>query len=154
VFGVEADWSWNSAKTTFVDDPNNPLFNGILESKLKSFGTARTRTGIVVDDVMLYVTGGFAWGNVNNTYATQPAPFNEQFSFNTTRWGWTVGAGSEWKFAGNWTLKSEVLYMQLKQQQDTFVSPVQLGNTFRFTNNDSAVVARMGINYIFGARAY
>ena len=150
VFGVEADWSWGSAKSTFNDNPNN--FGNVesLESNMKSFGTARTRTGIIVDDVMLYVTGGFAWANVSNTYTVNL----EQFNFSSTRWGWTVGAGSEWKIMGNWSLKSEVLYMQLKQQQDTFFSPVQNGN-FRFTNNDNAVVARVGLNYIFGAgRAY
>ena len=54
---------------------------------------------------------------------------------------------------GNWSLKSEVLYMQLKQQQDTFFSP-NAGANFRFTNNDSAVVARVGLNYIFGAGSY
>ena len=156
VFGVEVDWSWGSAKSTFNDDPNNPNALRTIESNLRSFGTARTRTGIIVDDVMLYVTGGLAWANVNNTYteAFFPGGPSEQFSFSSTRWGWTVGAGSEWKIMGNWSLKSEVLYMQLKQQQDTFFSP-NAGANFRFTNNDSAVVARVGLNYIFGAgRAY
>jgi outer membrane immunogenic protein len=153
VFGVEADWSWSSAKTSFVDNPNFPAFSGVLDTNLKSFGTARTRTGIIVDDVMLYVTGGFAWGNVNNTYTrTFGGPF-EQFEFSSTRWGWTVGAGSEWKFASNWSLKSEVLYMQFKQQQETFFSPINAAN-FRFSNNDSVVVARMGVNYIFNTGAY
>ena len=91
VFGVEIDCSWSSAKSTFTDYPNYPFFIGTIDSNLKSFGTARTRTGIIVDDVMLYVTGGFAWGNVSNTYTRQPAPFNEQFSFSSTRWGWTGG---------------------------------------------------------------
>ena len=152
VFGVEADWSWSSAKSTFQDNPNIPGYLGTIDNNLKSFGTARTRTGIIVDDVMLYVTGGFAWGNVNTTYTQIFPGVNEQFSSSSTRYGWTVGAGSEWKIMGNWSLKSEVLYMQLKQQQETFFSP-NAGANFRFTNNDSAVIARVGLNYIFGVPA-
>ena len=152
LFGVEIDWSWGSAKSTFDDNPNVPGTLATIESNVKSFGTARTRTGIIVDDVMLYVTGGFAWANVSTTIPSAFGAF-EQFELSSNRWGWTVGAGSEWKFAPNWSLKSEVLYINVKQYHDNFFSPVQNGN-FRFTNNDSAVVARLGVNYIFGGRAY
>ena len=154
VFGVEIDWSWSSAKAQYTAFPNYPGFLGTIDSNLKSFGTARTRTGIIVDDVMLYVTGGLAWANVSNTYTQAFPGINEQFSFSSTRWGWTVGAGSEWKFAANWSLKSEVLYMQFKEQQDTFFSLVSPAGNYRFNNNNNAVVARMGVNYIFGGRAY
>ncbi len=32
---------------------------------MKWFGTARVRTGIVVDNVLLYATGGLAYANFN-----------------------------------------------------------------------------------------
>ena len=154
VFGVEIDWDWASVKSQFQDDPNAPGATLTIDSKLKSFGTARTRTGIVIDDVMIYLTGGLAWGNVENTYTRFfGAPFNELNALSSTRWGWTAGAGSEWKLAGNWSLKSEVLYIQLKQQYDTFYSPA-FGTNVRFTNNDSVITARWGLNYIFGASPY
>jgi outer membrane immunogenic protein len=153
VFSVEIDWDWASAKSQFQDLPNTPGLTFTIDSKLKSFGTARTRTGIVVDDVMIYLTGGLAWANVENTYTRFFGAPTELNTFSSTRWGWTAGAGSEWKLAGNWSLKSEVLYIQLKQQQDTFFSPFS-GTNFRFTNNDSIVTARWGLNYIFGAVPY
>jgi outer membrane immunogenic protein len=153
VFGVEVDWSWSSTKVYYQAFPSFLAGERSINSKLNSFGTARTRTGIIVDDVMLYVTGGFAWANVDNTYTNNFIPgFEEQFSLSSTTWGWTAGAGSEWKFARNWSLKSEVLYMQFKQRQDTFFSPVA-GNA-RFTGHDSVVVARMGVNYMFNSSPY
>jgi len=147
VFGVEIDWSWSSTTTYYQAFPNGFPAERSINSKLSSFGTARTRTGIIVDDVMLYVTGGLAWANINNTI-TNNFILNEQYNFSSTNWGWTAGVGSEWKFAGNWSLKSEVLYMQFKEHQDTFFSPT-FGNA-RFTGSDSAVVGRIGLNYIFG----
>jgi outer membrane immunogenic protein len=152
LFGGEIEWNWSSLKSSFQDNPNIPGYLGTIDSNVKSFGTARTRTGIIVDDVMIYLTGGFAWANVNNTYTQTIGPVLEQFEFSSTRWGWTVGAGSEWKFASNWSLKSEVLYMNVKQYQDNFLS-INTSN-YRFTNNDSVIVARWGVNYIFGGRAY
>jgi outer membrane immunogenic protein len=157
VFGFEADWNWSSAKATLQDDPNDPFPFDQLESKLRWFGTARTRTGVIVDDILIYATGGFAWANVENTYTRTCSPINcgiainEYNNFSSTRWGWTMGAGTEWKFAPNWSLKSEALYVQLREQQDTFslATPARTG-TFRFTNNDNFWVARVGVNYIFG----
>ena len=154
VLGVEVDWSWSSAKAQFQDGPNQvPAITLTIDSKLRSFGTARTRTGIIVDDVLLYVTGGLAWANVDNTYAfIFQSIINEQHSFSSTRWGFTAGFGTEWALGGNWTLKSEALYMQFKQQQDQFFSPFA-GRNVRFTNNDNVWVARVGVNYVFGSGA-
>ena len=154
LFGVEIDWDWASVKSQFQDDPNAPGATMTIDSKLKSFGTARTRTGVIIDDVMIYLTGGLAWGNVENTYTRFPgAGVTELNTLSSTRWGWTAGVGSEWKLAGNWSLKSEVLYIQFKQQYDTIYSPAFAANR-RFTNNDSVITARWGLNYIFGAAPY
>src|SRR5262249_58934093 len=65
VFGVEADYSW--AKITadsFHSDPGFPVVFGpntlSVSSTLKEFGTVRARTGFVVNNLLLYVTGGVA----------------------------------------------------------------------------------------------
>jgi outer membrane immunogenic protein len=54
---------------------------------------------------MPYVTGGLAFGNfqAGNVFGTS----------NTTNAGWTLGAGVEYAFAGNWTVKAEYLYVDL-----------------------------------------
>jgi outer membrane immunogenic protein len=151
VWGVEADWSWNTGKTQFRDEPNIPAIIYTLDSEMRWFGTARTRGGIVVDNVLLYLTGGFAYANVRDVYSNNGfGGVLEQFTFTDTRWGWVGGAGTEWKLGNNWTVKSEVLYMQLNQKRDTIVSVTGAPALFRFTNNDDAFIARLGLNYLFG----
>ena len=39
-------------------------FSG-MTSSMKSYGTLRTRTGLVIDNLLLYATGGFAYGGVS-----------------------------------------------------------------------------------------
>ena len=71
VFGFEADVSWGGKSNTFqrhlVFDSLEREADLSVERELRSFGTLRTRTGVVVDNVLLYVTGGLAWARVNTT---------------------------------------------------------------------------------------
>jgi outer membrane immunogenic protein len=158
VFGFEADISWASDRNrefhgTFVD-PDQDFF---LRRELKSFGTLRARTGVVVDNVMLYVTGGLAWARINNSITFVDLQENLAFtaSNDKTRWGWTAGFGSEWAFGGGWSIKSEALFMQFERRDFdlTFPERFVVGNpcvACRFTSDTSAWVARIGLNYIFG----
>src|SRR5262245_1296620 len=64
VFGAEADWSWANADVDSVAHPNflgAPAAVGTVNGHLKSFTTLRTRAGIVIDQLLLYITGGAAW---------------------------------------------------------------------------------------------
>ena len=75
---------------------------------MRWFGTVRARTGVVVDNLLLYVTGGFAYARFNNVLTVfEDAPATAvAFANSRTRWGWTAGVGTEWAFAPNWSLKS------------------------------------------------
>jgi outer membrane immunogenic protein len=158
VFGFEADASWASDRNrelrlTFFD----PDQEFLLRRELKSFGTLRARTGVVVDNVMLYVTGGLAWARINNSITFVDLQENLAFtaSNDKTRWGWTAGFGSEWAFGGGWSIKSEALFMQFERRDFdlTFPERFVVGNpcvACRFTSDTSAWVARIGLNYIFG----
>jgi outer membrane immunogenic protein len=68
VFGVEADWSWTNirASANFSTETPEPRCR-FVDSKMKWFGTLRTRGGIVVDNILLYVTGGLAYANFDRT---------------------------------------------------------------------------------------
>jgi outer membrane immunogenic protein len=149
VFGFEIDASWGSQNADYRLYPSDPAENQFHNREMRWFGTARTRTGIIVDDVMLYVTGGLAWANVRDHvhYTGSSGTIVFDAYDNQTRWGWTAGVGSEWAFGGGWTFKSEVLYMQLRQR-DFIVD--YFGTPYQFKANDSAWIARVGINYIFG----
>jgi len=161
VFGVEADWSWTNLRATAN------LFDGdagtqdalSVESQMKWFGTLRTRTGIVVDNVLLYVTGGLAYAKFNrNVTVFEDAPVTTAaFSASSTRWGFTAGAGAEWAFAPNWSLKSEFLYMRFTNDETTFtgqtINGINFGvpgRSYAFDNQDDAWITRIGVNYRWG----
>jgi outer membrane immunogenic protein len=156
VWGFELDASW--ARDNNRDFHSNfPGFDFFLHRELKSFGTLRTRTGLVVDNVLLYVTGGLAWARINNSLSVDN--LNNAFpaltaSNDATRWGWTVGFGSEWAFGNGWSFKSEALYMQFEHKDFQLALPAGTGiapaGTYRFTSDASAWVARIGFNYLFG----
>jgi outer membrane immunogenic protein len=90
-------------------------------------GTFRARLGVTVNpSVLLYVTGGLAYGSVKSDTAisqsginaTGPAqpPFTitpASGAFSGMRVGYAVGAGGEWMFASNWSAKLEYLYYDL-----------------------------------------
>ena len=61
--------------------------------------------------------------------------------FSETSWGWTAGAGVEWRFSRAWSAKAEYLYVRLG-------SPSFNGNRVT-ADNTHFQVARIGVNYHF-----
>jgi outer membrane immunogenic protein len=123
VFGLEADIQTTGADDRFATWKfSNPWF-----------GTARGRLGYSFGTVMVYGTGGMAFGElkgetVNLTQETH------------TNAGWTVGAGAEFMFAPKWSAKVEYLYVDLSS------------SNFSFTNQNNGYtfgLARVGVNYHF-----
>jgi outer membrane immunogenic protein len=161
VFGIEADWSWTNAKAsdTFLDGDGGTQDALSIESRMKWFGTVRARTGVVVDNVLLYVTGGLAYARFNRDFTVfEDGPATTAvFSSSRTRWGWTAGVGTEWAFAPNWSLKSEFLYMRFAKDDTTFTGVTfngvnfgVPGRSYSFNNQDEAWITRVGINYRWG----
>ena len=68
LFGIELDYSWASinANKFITDGGINDTLD--ISSRLQGFGTLRARTGVVVDNVLIYVTGGLAWANFNRSW--------------------------------------------------------------------------------------
>ena len=69
LLGIELDGSWTSAgaATRLVNVP------GVLadvSSQVHGVGTARGRAGIVVDNLLLYVTGGIATARIETTWTS------------------------------------------------------------------------------------
>jgi outer membrane immunogenic protein len=159
VFGVEADWSWANNKVfeTQLDGDQGvgaTADSVSVESRLRWFGTARTRAGLVVEDVLLYVTGGLAFAKFDRTWTVfEDGPATTGvFTSNKTRLGWTAGVGAEWQFLPNWSLKSEVLYMRFETNDVTVVGNGIIGSAgtpYRLDSTDSMWVTRAGVNYRF-----
>ncbi len=161
VFGVEADWSWSGMKAneTFFDGDAGTQDSLTVASKLRWFGTVRTRAGIVVDNFLVYATGGFAYAQFDRSYTLLEDAPATTFTFNSknTRWGWTAGLGTEWAWTANWSLKSEVLYMRYINNDVTITGTTFNGVNFgvpgrgyNIGSQDEVWITRIGLNYRFG----
>ncbi len=115
------------------------------------FGTFRGRLGWTPAPTwLLYATGGLA-------YAETQFRLNQlgvvSYGFDNWRLGWTVGAGVEYAFHGNWSVKAEYLYLDYGTSNTTVAASGPLGAaplgpigiSTRWTDN----VFRAGINYRF-----
>jgi outer membrane immunogenic protein len=143
VFGIVGDWNWTGASATLLDNPNAPD-NNFIDSQMNWFATLRGRVGTAYGNTLVYVTGGVVWADIDTTLADPPAVFQSD----DTRWGAVGGAGAEFLLGGNWSLGTEVLYMQFAGENETFSNGV---NLFNFDLGESALVARLALNYRFGA---
>ncbi len=76
-----------------------------------------------------------------------PGLTNQTLSFSNSRLGWVTGVGAETMLWGNWSLKSEVLYMQFNEESVTALAPAPFNANFGFVHNDSAWVSRTALTY-------
>jgi outer membrane immunogenic protein len=132
-----------------------------LTQKLSWFGTVRGRAGVLVTPtVLLYGTGGLAYGQVDTggsiTGATVLGPLNTVLfpGLNSTQVGWTAGAGIEGRIGGNWTMKLEYLYMDLGTVSagpiaTNILVPVRTNAGASYSAHFTDNVVRIGFNYLF-----
>jgi outer membrane immunogenic protein len=159
VTGLEADIQGSDMKGSATRSPVSLIDTGPLtgsfqsaDQRLSWFGTVRGRLGITVTPaVLLYATGGLAYGEVKGSantffdeFASWPASIRE------TKVGWTAGAGAEWMFAHHWSAKIEYLYLDLgsisavaNQAPTPFI--FQASYTWKTQQN----IVRAGVNYHF-----
>jgi outer membrane immunogenic protein len=185
VAGFEADIQGLSGRATGTSVTTAPLVGAVPPTNANAtltaansvnwLGTVRGRIGIAAaPNFLIYGTGGLAYGGVNSstginqtiltiggagTNGTFPASGN----FAETRVGWTVGAGGEWMFTGNWSAKLEYLHYDLgSANYGTTVSNFAvaggdiLPGTLLYALGQSSStnfrgdIVRVGINYKFG----
>jgi outer membrane immunogenic protein len=124
----------NIGLTCIANVPANGIAGTAYEARINWFGTVRGRLGyLITDQVLLYGTGGLAYGQVKLSgitgvngstdftsvfpTVTPFTPGGSVFSASKTNVGFTVGGGIEgkcsyWLPAG-WTWKLEYLYVDL-----------------------------------------
>lgn len=124
VFGVEADIQFSGADDTFAPWKfSNPWF-----------GTLRGRAGVAMSNILIYATGGFAYGSVRVTNTFTGADESKLHP------GWVLGAGMEVALTTNWSARAEYLYVDLSDR-----SYAQTGTS----NGVESNVFRLGVNYRF-----
>jgi outer membrane immunogenic protein len=135
VLGIEGDLQWSGQKAVFT-------LGGITQTdRINTFGTVRARAGVAVDRVLVYGTGGWAYGTWR-TDLTVPGVGTGNYSI--SRSAWAAGAGAEVAFTDHLTAKLEYLYLDTGRINDATTLP---GVTF--TNRLKDNVVRVGVNYLF-----
>ncbi|CAH1671328.1 MULTISPECIES: porin family protein [unclassified Chelatococcus] len=138
------------------------------------FGTVRARLGVAFDRVLVYATGGFAYGggdNNNNNgyygyYGGEAAASGYPWYYggrrgNSNSGGWVVGGGLEYAFTDSLTAKLEGLYVNLGSDKNNdgdylyaynYTTPVAYPYYYgaRQKNDREFAVVRAGLNYRFG----
>jgi outer membrane immunogenic protein len=156
VLGAEADFSGMNAKT---DQAVNPFFSGksgsfaTYSSKYDWLATARLRAGVTLaQNWLVYVTGGLAVTHVSDSIVGAPTSAGTVVSYadSKTLVGGTVGAGVEYAFAQNWSLKAEYLYAKFENTTPTLAAPTPFGAVGPIASfKHDLSTARAGINYRF-----
>jgi outer membrane immunogenic protein len=174
--GFETDFDWTGMKVSSVTQYFGGLEFSSAQQRIDSFGTVRGRLGYLpTDNLLAYVTGGFAYGRIERTAsyaaanggnigvisggfslncASPPTTACFAGSSNNTAIGWTLGGGLEYALGQTWTVKAEYLHVSLDSRSLTEVAPApnpgstpsSLNANYGQTNIDTV---RVGLNYHF-----
>jgi outer membrane immunogenic protein len=175
VLGVEADWQGSSEKAGLgYNDPYAfdffPVFPldiaGVAttnyDAKILWIGTVRGRIGYAWDRLLIYATGGLAYGDVKISGTSNDAgggiffvpgyTYSGTSSFDVSRvnTGWTAGGGIEGALSNNWSWKVEYLYVNLGSLNFSGPGPFPADSEVvavqaKFTDN----IVRAGLNFRF-----
>jgi outer membrane immunogenic protein len=142
--GVEADFQLTSQEKDFAYAAPGVTASGF--NRLPWFGTLRGRAGIVVDQWLVYGTGGLAFTQMKTTGNATLGGTPVAINFSEPQAGWVIGGGIETALWGsNWTAKIEYLHFN----SIDFTLPAAGATTRSHATND---VVRLGVNYRFGAQ--
>jgi outer membrane immunogenic protein len=165
LLGLESDIDWVSAKSSaifpdcFISPPPTGLAPPLTLNaarELDWLGTIRGRFGYTpAAPFLLYATAGLAVGQhqlgigLSDPTANPVANLFNQTS--STSAGWTVGAGAEWMFARQWSVKAEYLFVDLGNISSTinYAYPPANTSSLTATIHDRDNIVRGGINYHF-----
>lgn len=163
VLGLEADADYTDfSGTRFVTTPNGAgaTQNNSVRSDLHYLGTVRGRVGYAFDRLLVYGTGGFAYGDVYNreTFFNAAGAVTNNGARSRTGTGWAAGAGVEYALATDnflnffhtsaVTIKAEYLHYDLGRSNYGLFSPAGVLNYTARTRTDGDL-GRIGLNYKF-----
>jgi len=169
VVGVEADVSWTNldADGTYISTGGPGAFGcptgthctrWDISSEIQALGTIRGRLGFSTGNVLVYGTGGLAWGLVDTKQATTHNPGGVEAdgartSGDGNHIGYAIGGGGEYKISSNVSIKAEYLYIDLGDADYNLKGTVAPGNPTpwaeSFEQDIQLHTFRVGLNYAF-----
>lgn len=127
VLGLEADLQWSDVNGDLLASGNYSTPGGFpatasvdASTSIEWFGTVRARAGYGWDRLLVYATGGVAYGKVEwQADVSLSAPgftFGDDIQADEVQWGWTAGAGLEYALTDAWLVRAEYLFVDLGTQ--------------------------------------
>ncbi|WP_375464729.1 outer membrane protein [uncultured Methylobacterium sp.] len=166
VVGVEADAQYTDLQRRRTETIFNPAFNANVltnsyRTELNYLGTVRGRIGYAFDRVLVYGTGGFAYGDVTQSVTFQTAaPITYAGRRSTMETGYAYGGGIEYALptesflnffrASAVTIKGEYLRYDLGSRNLLVGTTGGPGAGYVAQFQTEGSLARAGINYKFG----
>jgi outer membrane immunogenic protein len=153
VFGIETDIQGSDIRGRGAQNTLTGTADrfAAVDMNVDYFGTVRGKLGYSFGGVLLYATGGFAYGGVRSAFSYQDTfGFTGIVGNNQTETGWAAGGGIEVKMSPSWSLKGEYQFIDLSSNSTGFaaLTPAtfdQRGNVSRVEFN----TVRVGVNYYF-----
>jgi outer membrane immunogenic protein len=116
VLGGEGDFSgWTAGKIRYT-----AITGDFLTAHSKWGGSIRGRLGYAVDHALFYVTGGAAFLSNETSIPTTGITIGGD----STRLGWTVGAGLDYAFTNNRFTGVEYRYVQYEANTFVYAIPI------------------------------
>jgi outer membrane immunogenic protein len=152
VLGVESDIQVSGIRDRVNGYDNNTEYTLATKSEVNWFGTLRPRVGYAFDNVLIYATGGLAFGGVK--YAQEfycCGSYYASARADRTKFGYAVGGGLEYAVSSHWTVKAEYQYINLGSANLSATEynpdPTPYSVHTRLRSNFHTV--RLGVNYRF-----
>jgi outer membrane immunogenic protein len=155
VVGVEGEYDAiasnnnNNNNNVIIVGPLGDTFQ--LTSNDNWVSTLAARFGFAADYWLFYAKAGGGWVGNNNLTITDLTAGASFSPTSNIRGGVLVGAGIEWAFATNWTLKAEYDYLSLGGHSFTVPGtaiPALAGDVFT-SNSRNFQMAKVGANFLF-----
>jgi outer membrane immunogenic protein len=148
LLGVELDANWSGLGSSKRYGPAmGPNYS--IADDVEWFGTARLRGGVVVQNLLLYLTAGVAFADISHQYSVVEVGLNKTFRADDMRLGAVAGAGLEWAWSERTSFKLEGLYHYFGETTTTAFGPGS-GRVEQFSNTDSIWTVRAGVNFKLG----
>jgi outer membrane immunogenic protein len=153
VFGIEGDGFWFGIKGNDTNAVINGSFavGGIDATNLRWGGSIRARGGIAVDRLLLFFTGGWAYGDLLHTNTDLTAGLGiDQFS--VQRSGLAAGGGIAYAMTNNLISKIEYRYYDFGAFNRPGLGAAGLtpNGQLPYTVNSTYSVVTLGLDYKFG----
>lgn len=157
VLGIEGEFSWTDVDRKWgitipgLGIPAN-LFNA--SSSMDWYAAIKGRTGFAFDNLLLYLTGGFAFASIEHK-GSNPAIGGVipagivSFSNSETRFGWVVGAGTEYALSSRMTWRTEATYTRFQDQDFNLNIAIPGAPAIKLNAQDEVWLIRTGLNFKF-----